>query len=50
MKVSELIDRLREFDSRAEVYLQLDRRMFAPPVWVGLMDPAGLFEKRRTFN
>lgn len=47
MTVSELIDRLREFDSRAEVYLYLDRRRFAPPVWVGLMDTAGLFDDEK---
>ena len=30
MTVGELIDRLREFDSHAEVYTQLDRREFFP--------------------
>jgi hypothetical protein len=29
MKVGGLIDRLRQLDSNAEVYLQLDRRSFA---------------------
>ncbi len=50
MTVSELIDRLRGFDSHAEVYLQLDRRSFAPPVWVGLMDTAGLFDDEKDFR
>jgi hypothetical protein len=45
MKVSELIDRMREFDSDAEVYLQYDRRGFASPVWVGIMNTSGLFEE-----
>ena len=43
MTVSELIDRLREFDAHSEVYLYLDRRRFAPPVWAGILDIAGLF-------
>jgi len=46
MTVSELIDRLRGFDSHAEVYLQLEPRSFAPPIWVGLIDTAGLFDCR----
>ena len=45
MNVSELIDRLREFDSNAEVYLQCDSRSFASPAWVGIMKTAGLFEE-----
>jgi len=45
MKVSELIDRLREFDSNAEVYLQCDSRSFPSPAWVGIMNTAGLFEE-----
>ena len=45
MKVSELIDRLGEFDSNAEVYLQCDSRSFASPAWVGIMNTAGLFEE-----
>jgi hypothetical protein len=50
MTVSELVDRLREFDSRAQVYLQLDSRRFAPPVWVGFMDTAGLFDEEKDFQ
>ena len=50
MTVSELIDRLRYFDSNAEVFLQLDRRTFAPPVWVGIMDTAGLFDEEKDFQ
>jgi len=50
MKVSELIDRLREFDLHEEVYLQLDRRSFAPPVWAGHVDTAGLFEEEKDFR
>jgi hypothetical protein len=50
MKVGELIDRLRECDSHEEVYLQLDRRSFAPPVWVGHMDTAGLFDGEKVFR
>jgi hypothetical protein len=38
------------FDSRAEVYLQLDRRALAPPVWVGLMDTAVLFDEENDFQ
>ena len=38
MKVSELIDRLQACDLDAEILLQVDRRMFAPPTWVGIMD------------
>ena len=45
MNVSELIDRLREFDSNAEVYLQCDSRSFASSAWVGIMNTAGLFEE-----
>ena len=45
MKVSELIDRLREFDSNAEVYLQRDSRSFASPAWVGIMNTAGLSQE-----
>jgi hypothetical protein len=47
MNVNELIDRLRAFDLHTEVYLQLDRRTFAPPVWVGIMDTAGLFDEEK---
>jgi hypothetical protein len=47
MTVSDLIDRLRGFDLHTEVYLQLDRRTFAPPVWVGIMDTAGLFDEEK---
>ena len=47
MTVSELIERLRQFDSHAEVSLQLDRRSFGPPVWVGLMDTAGLSDEEK---
>jgi hypothetical protein len=50
MKLSELIDRLREFDPHAEVYLQLGSRRFAPPVWVGIMDTAGLFDEEKDFQ
>jgi len=47
MKVSELIDRLRAFDLDVEVYLQLGSRSFASPVWVGIMDTAGLFDEEQ---
>lgn len=50
MKVSELIDRLRELDSDAEVYLQHDRRSFASPVWVGILDTAGLFDEEKNLQ
>lgn len=50
MTISELIGLLREFDSRAQVYLKLDSRRFAPPVWVGLMDTAGLFDEESLCN
>ena len=45
MKVSALINRLREFDSNAEVYLQCDSRSFPSPARVGIMNTAGLFEE-----
>ena len=45
MKVSELIDRLREFDSNTEVYLQCGSRSLASPAWAGIMNTAGLFEE-----
>lgn len=47
VKVSELIDRLQAFDINAEVYLQIDGRQFAPPLWVGIMDTAGLFDEEK---
>jgi hypothetical protein len=50
MKVSELIDRLRVFDSHTEVYLQIDSRTFDPPVWVGIMDTAGLFDEEKNLQ
>jgi hypothetical protein len=50
MTVGGLIDLLREFDSHAEVYLYPDRRRFVPPVWVGLMDRAGLFDEEKDFQ
>ena len=50
MKVGELIGRLGQFDTSAEVYLQYDRRHFAVPAWVGLMDTAGLFDEEKDFQ
>jgi hypothetical protein len=50
MKVSELIDLLREFDLDAEVRVQVDSRSFASPVWVGIMDAAGLFDEEKDFQ
>lgn len=50
MKACELIDWLRAFDQDAEVHLQLDSRSFAPPVWVGILDVAGLFDEEKNFQ
>jgi hypothetical protein len=50
MKVSELIDWLRAFDLNADVHLQIDSRRFATPVWVGIMDTAGLFDEEKDFQ
>ena len=50
VKVGKLIDRLREFDLNAEIYLQIDSRRFAPPLWVGIMDTAGLFDDEKDFQ
>jgi hypothetical protein len=50
MKVSELIDRLQACDLDAEILLQVDRRMFAPPTWVGIMDTADLLAEEKEYQ
>jgi|GEM_PF-3718420 hypothetical protein len=50
MKVSELIERLREFDQESEVFVQYERSGFARPVWIGIMDTASLFEEEKDFK
>jgi hypothetical protein len=50
MKVSELVNRLQEFDPDANVYVQVDSRCFGSPVWVGIMDTAGLFDEEEQFQ
>lgn len=50
MKVSELINCLRACDQDAEVFLQADRRIFAPPTWIGVMDTADLFAEEKEFR
>jgi hypothetical protein len=41
---------LRAFDLNVDVHLQVDGRQFAAPVWVGIMDTAGLFEEEKEFQ
>lgn len=50
MKVSELIDRLEACDLDAEILLQVDRRMFAAPTWVGIMDTADLLVEEKEYQ
>ena len=50
MKVSELIDRLQACDLDAEIFLQVDRSMFAPSSWVGIMDTAGLLAEEKEYQ
>ena len=50
MKVSELIDRLQACHLDAEVFLQVDRRMFASPIWVGIMDTADLLDEAKEYR
>ncbi len=50
MKVCQLIDLLRGFDLDADVHMQTDRRSFAPPVWIGILDTAGLFDEEKDFQ
>lgn len=50
MKVSELTERLREFDQESEVFVQYERSGFACPVWIGIMDTACLFEEEKDFK
>jgi hypothetical protein len=50
MKLNELIERLYAFDPNAEVYLPIDSRSFAPPIWIGFMDTAGIFDEERNFQ
>jgi hypothetical protein len=45
-----LIDRLRGFDQNAEIFVQTDSRSFASPVWLGIMDTAGLFDEEKDFQ
>jgi len=50
MKVCRLIDLLRGFDLDADVYLQTSSRCFSPPVWIGILDTAGLFDEEKDFQ
>ena len=50
MKVSELIDRLQACDLDAEILLQVDRRMFAFPTWVGIMDAADVLAEEKEYR
>jgi len=50
MKVSELIEQSQAFGSDADVFLQVDSRMFAPPAWIGIMDTAELFDEEKHFE
>jgi hypothetical protein len=47
MKVRKLIDLLGESDIDADVYVQVDSRSFAPAVWLGILDTAGLFDEEK---
>jgi hypothetical protein len=50
MKVRQLIDLLGEFDMDADVYVQVDSRSFARPVWLGVLDTAGLFDEEKNLQ
>lgn len=50
MKVCQLIDLLRGFDLDVDVYLQTDSRCFSSPVWIGILDTAGLFDEEKRFQ
>ena len=50
MKVCQLIDLLRGFDLDADVYMQTDSRCFSPPVWIGILDTAGLFDEGKNIQ
>lgn len=50
MKVGELIYRLQARDLDDEVFLQIDRRTFAAPTWIGIMDTADLFAEQKEYQ
>jgi hypothetical protein len=50
MTVRQLIDLLGEFDVNADIYVQVDSRSFAPPVWLGVLDTAGLFDEEKNLQ
>lgn len=50
MKIGELVHRLQTFDMDADVLVQYESRRFASPVWVGIMDTAGIFDEERHFQ
>ena len=50
MTVSELIDRLQACDLNSEILLQVDRRMFVSPTWVGIMDTADLLAEEKEYR
>jgi len=49
-KVIDLIEKLQAFDPNADVSVQIETRRFASPVWIGVMDTAGLFDERKQFR
>ena len=50
MKVSDLIEQLQAFDQKAEICMQINSGTFVSPVWVGIMDTAGLFDDENDFQ
>ena len=50
MKVQQLIDLLSKFDADADIYMKVDSRCFAPPVWLGVLDTAGLFDEEKNLQ
>ena len=50
MKVRQLVELLGKFDLDADVYMQLYSRHFAPPVWLGILDTAGIFDEEKNLQ
>ncbi len=50
MKVSDLIDRLQACNLATAVLLQVDRKMFASPTWVGITHTADLWPKKASIS
>jgi len=50
MKVIDLIEKVQAFDPNTDVSVQIENRTFASPVWIGVMNTAGLFDERKEFR